>query len=174
MMSFGCDLQRPLTNFKFNSKFGMKSLSGSFRYLMGFRDLDACHVLDHLEDFPGIRNQVMWLNISFPGFIHKCPYTVSHGYIWYLCSTKSFYLLHKSLTLANASPPVSVDEGIHVLHLPNGLYRAHWTISDSQDDNIAELTFFQEIFYHFRIFDFKWISPWRKIQKMNKANVFFE
>ena len=76
-MNFGCDLLKPLTDFRFGATNWMKSLSGNYRQLLNLQDIDACNVLGHVKDFPMFQGQLEWMNTTFPGVVHPCPYTVS-------------------------------------------------------------------------------------------------
>ena len=65
-----------------NLKFGIKSthkpsVTGNYRELVDLQKIDACNVIENIDKFPMFNDQVAFLNESFPGLIHKCPYKVS-------------------------------------------------------------------------------------------------
>lgn len=50
---------------------------GKFRQIMNLKNLDVCFVMKNADMFPFLYPAFDWLNATFPGLVHKCPYTVS-------------------------------------------------------------------------------------------------
>ena len=153
-MNFGCDLMKPLTNTRFAAINWIKSLSGGYRQIMNLKDIDVCKVLSHLKDFPMFQGQVDWLNTTFPGFAHPCPYTVRNFYTFLFISIHIIKSL-QSFKVFNASLQPNDDRSKYDVKLPNGSYKVKFQGSDDSDDNIFQLTFYYEVRYHFNVFDFK-------------------
>jgi hypothetical protein len=55
------------------------NMAGGQRLMLNLKNVDACAVLDNTNLFPMFVNEIRGLNATFPGMIHKCPYTVSLG-----------------------------------------------------------------------------------------------
>jgi hypothetical protein len=53
------------------------SIAGGQRMMLNLKNVDACGVLANIDRFPMFTNEVQGLNLTFPGMVHKCPYTVS-------------------------------------------------------------------------------------------------
>ena len=60
-----------------NSTSYHKPFNGEFNKIIDIGNIDACKVVQNLDDFPMIKHSVYWLNMSFPNLVHKCPYEVS-------------------------------------------------------------------------------------------------
>lgn len=54
-----------------------KNVGGNFRRILYLPHVDACAVLSKIDSYPFLTEPIKWLNETFPGFIHKCPYAVN-------------------------------------------------------------------------------------------------
>jgi hypothetical protein len=54
-----------------------KTIGGNYHKYINLKKIDACKVMDNIDDFPMLKGAVDWLSIVFPKVFHKCPYTVS-------------------------------------------------------------------------------------------------
>jgi hypothetical protein len=61
-----------LDAFSFHKTFG-----GNFHKYISIKKVDACMVMDNIDNFPMFKGMVDWLSLLFPKMVHKCPYTVS-------------------------------------------------------------------------------------------------
>ena len=154
-MNFGCDLLKPLTNTRFAVTSWMKSLAGSYRQFAKVDDIDMCNVLGHLKDYKNFQGQIDWLNTTFSGSVHACPYIVSKFSFFFIWFRKITNKINQSFKVANASMKQDDTAPRNGFLLPNGVYKVKYQGSDATDDNIFQLTFLFEVNYHFRVFDFK-------------------
>jgi hypothetical protein len=54
------------------------NLARGQRLLMNLKNLDACPLLNNVDLIPSLlKHNVVFLNETYPGIIHKCPYTAS-------------------------------------------------------------------------------------------------
>jgi hypothetical protein len=58
-----------------------KTIGGNFQQFINLKDIDACAVINNVEKFPLYKGSVQFLNSTFPGLLHKCPYTVRKLYL---------------------------------------------------------------------------------------------
>lgn len=106
-----------LVAFKFLHK---TLLGGEFKYLFGFKDINACQLTKNCKENSILRSFVEFANSSFlKGAIHECPYGPG------------------LMRVENASVPIesSISFG-YVQRLPNGIYRIDLTMFNKNDDNI--------------------------------------
>jgi hypothetical protein len=66
--------------FQLNMTLWHKNVGGNFRQLMDLKQVDVCNTIENFEKFPMLSNSTIWINQTFPGFVHPCPYTVSLSY----------------------------------------------------------------------------------------------
>lgn len=50
---------------------------GNYRQIISLKNINACEVLENINKFPQFVGYVDWLNITFQGLFHPCPYTAS-------------------------------------------------------------------------------------------------
>jgi hypothetical protein len=54
------------------------NLAGGQRNLVNIKNIEVCPLLENVNSIPILlRHEVDFLNETFPGMVHKCPYTVS-------------------------------------------------------------------------------------------------
>lgn len=169
-LDFTCELNRPLNRFYVSScdnniKFslllisdvikievyvGYRSLAGNYRQLINLKKIDMCSILENTKNFAMMKKPIMWLNISYPGLVHKCPYTVSsslsHELFYYLKLFQTFTTLNASLNVKLEELSI-MDWGI----FPNGQYKMRLRTFDDFDENISNLTTVH-VLYHFNRF----------------------
>jgi hypothetical protein len=76
----------------------------------------------------------------FPGFIHKCPYTI-------------FKVYNATMSLT-AEENDALNAPKHQL-LPNGVFKNRLGFYDDLDDNIGEITYFFELYSYLKNGEFK-------------------
>ena len=124
----------------------------TFRQLINLKDLDACDILGHVNDFPMLKSAFEWLNTTLAGMVHKCPYAVSKKRNKNLNKLKNYSF--KEIKIVNATYAGIVGDDIpsNWQVLPNGIYKTCLGLSDSLDEKIFEVTFFQETSIRKRFF----------------------
>jgi hypothetical protein len=50
------------------------STSQNFRTIIDLKNLDVCPIMKSLHLFPAFRGYHLWMDKSFPGMVHPCPY----------------------------------------------------------------------------------------------------
>ena len=53
-----------------------KYFVGSFRQISKVLKIDVCAVVENIEKYPLFKDITMLYNATYPGLVHKCPYTV--------------------------------------------------------------------------------------------------
>ena len=152
-MNFNCEMSRTLTNLKLHATTWLRSITGSYRQVINIDNIDVCHTLEGIHDIhPYFKSGAEWINQSFPGLVHKCPYNASKSFQHFrsyvhTIFTQSFNFVNASLKALNHSRSWSP--------MPNGRMKVRYKGYDDEDDNIVELIFYFEIKYENNYFDFK-------------------
>jgi hypothetical protein len=50
--------------------------NGNYETIINVPNIDACNVMENIEKFPIFSTGLSYLNMTFPGLFHKCPYKV--------------------------------------------------------------------------------------------------
>lgn len=90
--------------------------------------------------FPVLYPAFDWLNVTFPGLVHQCPYTVSLKLANWTKSKIESFAVFKELKIVNASIILGMDTKImtrSALSLPNGNYKYKIKYHDEIDDHIG-------------------------------------
>lgn len=99
-----------------------------------------------------LKSAFEWLNTTLAGMVHKCPYAVSKKRNKNLNKLKNYSF--KEIKIVNATYAGTVGDDIpsNWQVLPNGIYKTCLGLSDSLDEKIFEVTFFQETSIRKRFF----------------------
>lgn len=104
-------------------------------------------MFDNLDKFFMLSGQIDWLNRTFPGAIHKCPYKVSYKYVMYFLSL-SFQEKLQTFKIYNATVPQghTIEEGRNNRWqlMPNGLFKNKVTMYKEFGEMIGQVTFYFE------------------------------
>lgn len=60
---------------KFNFNVRMKQ-NGKYQTIINVPEVDVCNAINNLDKHPMLINGFNWLNLTFPGLFHQCPYKV--------------------------------------------------------------------------------------------------
>jgi hypothetical protein len=44
---------------------------------MNLKDIEVCELSKEIPKYPMLVTMTKWVNTTFPGMVHKCPYAVS-------------------------------------------------------------------------------------------------
>lgn len=110
--------KKPVFNFRVDfSLFSMSKREKEFKRLLSFQKVDACSFTDQFDSkFSVFKGQIISLNQTLNGGVHKCPY--------------------KSLKIPKISLSIDGYEKLEWFHLPNGVIRAQVQAYNNRDRNI--------------------------------------
>jgi hypothetical protein len=109
--------------------------SQNFRQFINLKGIEACGVLENTAKVPGMDGAVFYLNTTFPGMIHKCPYT--------------------NIDVKNGTIDFEQHGNWVLSPFPNGVFKTTIHLYDNLDDNIVTLTYFNEGFQRSVLFNGK-------------------
>lgn len=110
--------KRPLYNFRGDVTIFTK-LKGEkeFKRLLYFPKIDACSFTEQIDSkFSVLKSQILYLNYTMNGSLHKCPYT-------------KFEVTNFTLSLHG-------DEKLEYFNLPNGVIKTRIQLYNNRDKNI--------------------------------------
>jgi hypothetical protein len=92
---------------KFTAMMWKLNLAGGQRLLGNLKNLDACPLLNNLGLIPPmLKPDVDFVNETFPGMVHKCPYTASTTNI----DAKNVHTSNSSLIVIQVRECIYTDE----------------------------------------------------------------
>jgi hypothetical protein len=139
--------------FQFNAETWYKTPTGkNYRLLMDLKDIDACDVVKNLLNYPMMTNMVNWLNTTFTGAVHTCPYDVSPNLFLLISIISEFFYDPQSFKVTNIThyrinPSNDVDKQWQFY--PTGNYKTVFRITDRIKEEIAWIIYFSEFRSHY-------------------------
>jgi hypothetical protein len=119
------------------------NLAGGQRLIMNMKNFDVCPLLNNMHLTPDLlKHNIDFMNETFPGMIHKCPYTASFEIVDANDVSKAFFL--QSIECVNASRLMKTGE-IKAQWYPSGTYKVLYKASDDYDENIFSLVLRTEV-----------------------------
>jgi hypothetical protein len=115
---------------------------GNYRQITTFKKLDVCVVIRDLNSLPLLKPAFEWMNVTFPGMVHPCPYAVTLLLHFIISFSLEFTRIVQDLKIANASLGGNSDKAMltkDALPFPNGNYKMNIKYSDDIDDHIGSV-----------------------------------
>jgi hypothetical protein len=111
------------------------NLAGGQRLLVNLKNIDVCPLLENLDSIPILlRHEVDFLNETFPGMVHKCPYTASDSFL-----TSAIFVRFSSQSVKCINASLKQQEEVKWQWFPSGVYKTMYKASDDSDGNIFTL-----------------------------------
>lgn len=68
----------------------MHKTTGNWRQIISLKKLDVCSIAANLNNYPFLDKPIAWFNATYPGLVHKCPFTVSDYFFLIFYARKAF------------------------------------------------------------------------------------
>jgi hypothetical protein len=127
--------------------------AGNRRLITNMPEMNACPILENIDRFPLLKGQLDFMSQTFPGLVHKCPYTVCRLLNLVEIVERDNILSQQSIKCDNAS--ILAAKRSNWQWFPNGKYRTLINISDGESkDFVFSLTYYHENVFHFEAGEF--------------------
>lgn len=70
-----------LSNIKIQANLGYAKSGYDYRQILKIDKQDFCSTMNDLSSYQTLKKSIEWVSSTFPGLIHKCPYTVSFSFL---------------------------------------------------------------------------------------------